>query len=294
MVSYVLRDGGRCGHDLVCTEVLMLGASGVLFMYGRDATCVSEVCVKFIPNRWSAPEGLRLCGCVVTHSARVEGRLQVMDAGENDLWSFHATMAVARDAATRRPDDARLSRALGVEVMRFRAAARFIVAGVLELVQHGVVMTDVKSENVVVWRRDVGGDEFKFCDIESFSELDGSSMHPSRCTFEPCKGCSRLGALTTAFATMCTAIDVANNIVGPHEVVSFASLELDAERPAEFALSHPFVVAASCSKNTNMSPFVWGLRALARHRVWGNQVADGVFVLSVLRKVEVEMNDLWA
>ncbi len=294
MVSYVLRDGNRCGQDLVCTDVLMLGASGVLFMYGRDATCVPEFCVKFIPNRWSAPKGLRRCGCLVTHTARVEGRLQVMEAGEDDLWSFHATMAEARDAATRRPDDGLASRALHVEVMRFRAAARFLVAGVLELVQNDVVMTDVKSENVVVWQRGVGGDEFKFCDIESFSELDGSSVHPSRCTFEPCKGCASMGALTTAFATMCTAIDVANNVVGQHEVVSLASLGLDAARPAEFSLLHPFVVAASRSKNKNMSPFVGGLRALARHRVWGNQVADGVFVLSVLRKVEADMNACWA
>lgn len=276
MQKFALLDEGN-GQVYACTGAMSLGSNGVIFKYGVRDNGSSVYCVKFIPHPWVPPRGLSDCGSVVPHGVVESGRVQFMTYSNEDLWSLSQTMSRTHGTGT---IDDRLQ-----NVRRFCRVSHFLSSAVGELLLHRVVMTDMKLENILV---DGGGDDetYTLCDIESFSELDGSSVHPTRCTFEPCKRSAACAVLTTAFATACTAIDFANSLVPVEEQVDFSWCGPNTSRTAEFGLSHPVVVGATKASNAYIEPWVFVLRALARHRHWGNQELDRAFVLSVFTTVE--------
>ncbi len=260
-----------------CTSAFSLGSSGVLFKYGTDGDGCAIYCVKLIPHVWVAPEGLSKCDAIVAHSVFASGRLQLMACAKSDLWTLAQAMKRVQGVGS--------TADRMFEVSRFRRVSHFLASSVVQLLQNDVVMTDMKMENVLV--HDIGAAEtYGFCDLESFSELDGSSTHPTRCTFEPCVGAANVAVLTTAFAAACTAIDLGNSLVDGADEVNFGWCRPDAKRPDEFTLRHPVVVSATDRMNDHIEPWVGVLRALARHKFWGNQTLDKAFVLSVFGRLE--------
>jgi hypothetical protein len=260
-----------------CTGALSLGSNGVLFKYGGRDNGRSVYCVKFIPHVWTPPRGLSKCGSVVSHDVVESGRVQFMACSSGDLWSLSQTMSRAHKTGT---IDDRLR-----DVQRVCRVSHFLASSVAELLTHRVVMTDMKLENILV--DGAGSDEtYRLCDVESFSELDGSSVHPTRCTFEPCKRSTACAVLTTAFAAACTAIDFANSLVDTEDQVDFSWCGPGAVLGDTFGLSHPVVVSSTKLSNAYTEPWVFVLRALAGHRIWGNQELDRAFVLSVFARLE--------
>ena len=265
------------GAQHVCTTAFSLGSSGILFKYGTNACDRPIYCVKLIPHTWTAPVGMARCRAIVQHRVCAAGRVQVMPHARRDLWSLaQSTKRAWLDGSI----DEKLH-----EVKRFRRVSYFLAAAVVELFTNDVVMTDMKMENVIV---DGDGMEetYSLCDLESFSELDGSSTHPTRCTFEPCARCAKLGVLTTAFAAVCTAVDFANGLVDSAAEVSFKWCDPKTSRPDVFSLSHPFVLSVSKHNNEYIDAWAWAAGALARHRAWGNHEKDKVFALWVFERVK--------
>jgi len=259
-----------------CTSSFSLGSSGVLFKYGVGADGSAIYCVKLIPHVWIPPEGLSNCDAIVAHAVFASGRVQLMPHATSDLW----TLAQAMKRVQRTGSNAQRM----FEAARFRRVSHFLASAVVQLLRNDVVMTDMKMENVLV--NDVGADEtYGLCDLESFSELDGSSLHPTRCTFEPCARAANFGVLTTAFAAACTAIDLGNSLVDDDDEVDFGWCCPDAKRADEFTLRHPVVLSATERMNVHTEPWVGVLRALARHRFWGNQALDKAFALSVFDRL---------
>jgi len=294
MGQFVLRSEDHVGvvRRMKCRGASALGASGLIFHYLSN--CGVGLCLKLTTNDWNAPAGLRLCTCIVPHSVGVAGRFQVMASASDDLWAYHARLDGARRFATSSSDE-RATLTHAEHVFMYKDVSMFLIESALELIKNDVANADVKCENVLVFADAPGRRQgrYKFCDIESFCELDGSSNHLVRCTFEPCSSATKLGALTTVFATICTAFDFSNNLIRPADRVDFSWCEKDMVRPAVFTLSHPFVVSASEKKNTYTTIWNDGLRALARHCVWGNQANDRIFVLSVLNSLHDKMLSEW-
>ena len=262
-------------HD--CTSSFSLGSSGVLFKYGVGPDGCAIYCLKLIPHVWVPPVGLSKCDAIVAHTVFAAGRVQLMVHATSDLW----TLAQAMKRVQRH--GSRAERML--EVVRFRRISHFLASSVVQLLRNDVVMTDMKLENVLV--NDVGANEtYGLCDLESFSELDGSSLHPTRCTFEPCSRSASVAVLTTAFAAACTAIDLGNSLVDEADEVDFDWCYPNAKHADEFTLRHPVVISATKRMNDHIEPWVGALRALARHKIWGNQALDKAFALSVFDRLE--------
>lgn len=267
----------KTGAVHTCTAAFSLGSCGVLFKYGVCNDGHPIFCVKFIPHACVPPGGLAACEAVVANRMFASGRMQLMAHASCDLWSLAQSMKRTHSNGS---INERLS-----NVRRFYKVSHFLASSLVELISNDVVMTDMKLENILVDR--VGDNEtYGLCDLESFSELDGSSTHPTRCTFEPCKNAAKFLVLTTAFATACTAIDFGNSLVDDALEVSFGWCQPDATKSAEFTLMHPVVVSATKLSNEYIEPWVTFLRSLGRHKIWGNQSLDKVFVLSVTRRLE--------
>jgi len=290
MRGYVLAEKGF--PDMACTEVVLHGSSGIVFMFASTAGR-RKCCVKMTTTAWSPPSGLRRCHHVVPHVLHARGMLQLMLAGDSDVWEESSAMefVVAEEPTSKEA----LHTPRAEHAATYLEVCGFLLASVRELFENDVVMIDLKLENILRTANEPTGVRHYLCDVESLDELIGlASANDQKLTYACCSSAlasRRLDVLSTMFAMCCSAFDLANAMSHPRDAVSLEPATAATQCRA-FGPQHPLVLA-----EPPPMAMLWSrvLRALADPtHVWGNKVCDKAVSLAILSAADDDLAELRA